>query len=346
MMLKLRQLIEYAIFRSVVLAIHLTPVRLQRFFSWCMAVFVFHVLPRKMTRYRIARDNINLAFGDKYTDAEVDRIIFRMWQHLFRLVTEVIQFPRRLAGDKIHDALAYYNKEPAVCALTSGRPVILLSGHFGNWEMSIASFGIFGFKMAVVARALDNPYLDDWFRNFRESTGHGMIDKRGGSKHMNQLLSEGKHLALLADQDAGQRGIFVDFFGTPASTFKSIALMAMEHDAIIVVGYSIRLPDNSHKNWVKFEMGCAGAVDPRDAVSDDPVHEITQKFTAALEQAVARVPEQYFWVHRRWKTAAPEEHAKRVRSAGVSNDAAPIGAAGDQINQPAVADTDQLKKAS
>jgi Kdo2-lipid IVA lauroyltransferase/acyltransferase len=316
MMLKLRQLTEYAIFRSIVLAIHLTPVRVQRFFSWCMAVFVFHVLPRKMTRYKIARDNIKLAFGDKYSDQEVDRIIFRMWQHLFRLVTEVIQFPRRLAGDRIHAALQYENKNPAVCALTSGRPVILLSGHFGNWEMSIASFGIFGFKMAVVARALDNPYLDDWFRNFRESTGHSMIDKRGGSKKMNALLTQSKHLALLADQDAGQRGIFVDFFGTPASTFKSIALMAMEHDAIIVVGYSIRLPDRSHNNWVKFEMGCAGAVDPRDATSNDPVREITQKFTSALEQAVSRAPEQYFWVHRRWKTAPPVEQTNPLKKAG------------------------------
>ena len=316
MMKKLRLLAEYALFRSLVIAIHVTPVRLQRFFSWCMAGFVFHVLPKKMTRYKIARENIQRAFGDKYSDKEVDRIIFRMWQHLFRLVTEVVQFPRRLHGDDIHDALVYENKEPAVRALTSGRPVILLSGHFGNWEMSIAAFGIFGFKMAVVARALDNPYLDKWFRDFRESTGHGMIDKRGGSTKMNQLLCESKHLALLADQDAGQRGMFVDFFGHPASTFKSIALMAMEHDAIIVVGYSIRLPDQSHNNWVKFEMGCAGAVDPREATSNDPVAEITQKFTSALEDAVARAPEQYFWVHRRWKTVPTEAQTKRLKRAG------------------------------
>ena len=316
MMLKLRQLAEYAVFRSVVLAIHLTPIRIQRLFSWCMAIFVFHVLPRKLTRYPIARENIRRAFGDKYSDREVDVIIFRMWQHLFRVVTEVIQFPRRLHGDRIHDALVYRTKEPAVRALTSGRPVILLSGHFGNWEMSIAAFGIFGFKMAVVARALDNPYLDNWFRNFRESTGHTMIDKRGGSKRMNELLAAGKHIALLADQDAGQRGIFVDFFGHPASTFKSIALMAMEHDAIIAVGYSIRLPDSSHKNWVQFEMGCAGAVDPREATSDDPVAEITQKFTLALEQAVARAPEQYFWVHRRWKTAPSDVQVNTLKKAG------------------------------
>ena len=117
------------------------------------------------------------------------------------------------------------------------------------------------------------------------------------------LLKRGGNLGMLCDQDAGPRGLFVDFFGRPASTFKSIALLALEYDALITVSYSIRRPDNFDETpWVKYEFGCEALIDPRTITSSDPVGEITRLYTAALEQAIRRAPEQYFWVHRRWKS--------------------------------------------
>ena len=108
---------------------------------------------------------------------------------------------------------------------------------------------------------------------------------------------------VLCDQDAGPRGVFVNFFGSPASTFKSIALLALEYDALIMVGYSIRRPaGRGHQFWSKFEVGCEAVIDPRNLTSQDPVGEITQLYTLALERAIRRAPEQYFWVHRRWKS--------------------------------------------
>jgi KDO2-lipid IV(A) lauroyltransferase len=130
---------------------------------------------------------------------------------------------------------------------------------------------------------------------------------------MQDRLSNNQHLALLADQDAGRRGIFVDFFGRPSSTYKSIAILAQRYDALVCVGYSIRLRDDAHAgNWVKYELGCEAILDPRDYTSKDATTEMTQDFTSALERAVRRAPEQYFWVHRRWKTPQPEKKTKKA----------------------------------
>ena len=92
--------------------------------------------------------------------------------------------------------------------------------------------------------------------------------------------------------------------------------MALHYDALICVGYAIRLPDESHRNgWVKYELGCEGVFDQRDMTTKDPVFELTQHYTSALERAIRRAPEQYFWVHRRWKSA-PKQRAKKQSATG------------------------------
>ncbi len=315
--LAIRRRAEYLVFRAVVAVAAILPVTLQRLCAWTFALVIFRVLPRKWTRYEVAATNIREALG-KLSNADVDRIIFGMWQHMVRLVFEIVQFPRRVTYRNVLDVIKFRNKEPVIQALCSDRPVILLSGHFGNWEMSVASFGLFGFPMGVVARALDNPWLDAWFRRFRESTGHVMIDKRGGGPEMVGRLERNEHLALLADQDAGRKGVFVDFFGRPASTFKSIALLALQHDALICVGYAFRQPDSLLKNrWVRFEVGCEAVLDAADYRSrPDPVRELTQDYTSALERAIRLAPEQYFWVHRRWKTVPSAKQQESLRRAG------------------------------
>lgn len=314
---KWRRLAEYAAFRCLIAGIWILPVRLQRVLGWTLAFLMCRVLPGKWTRYDIASENIRQSFGSEFSEDRIDQTIFGMWQHLLRMVCEMVQFPRKVSCRNIYDVVQFRNKNQVIEALCSERPVIMLSGHFGNWETSIATFGMFGFPMGVVARTLDNQYLDDWFRRFRESTGHAMIDKKGGGIEMQDRLSNGQHLALLADQDAGRRGVFVDFFGRRASTYRSIAILAQRYDALVCVGYSIRLADDLHRSgWVKYELGCEAILDPREYTSKDATTEMTQDFTSALERAVRRAPEQYFWVHRRWKTKPPEaRNVSRQRGA-------------------------------
>jgi KDO2-lipid IV(A) lauroyltransferase len=130
---------------------------------------------------------------------------------------------------------------------------------------------------------------------------------------MLQILEQGGSLGMLCDQDAGPRGLFVEFFGRRASTFKSIALLAIEHRALICVGYARRLPDDFENNfWVRYELGCEEIIDPLEIKGGDEIREITQRFTRALERAVRLSPEQYFWVHRRWKSVPGRRKKRRA----------------------------------
>lgn len=310
----MKRFLEYIAFRTVAaLAQALSP-RGCRLVAECLARLLL-LLPRKLTRYQVAADNLRTAFGGDLSDAAVHHMIYRMWRHLFLLVAEMLQLPRRLSLTNVTDAIRFRNKRSVVAALSSGRPVLLLSGHLGNWEMAVSVFGLFGYRMGVVGRTLDNPWLEEWFRQFRGYTGHVPLAKKGSYDEMLEVLSRGGALALLADQDAGSGGVFVDFFGKPASTYKSLALLALEYDALIVVGYAQRLEqDLMSSGWPRFELGCEDVIDPRDCETNDPVGEVTARYTRALESAIRRAPEQYFWVHRRWKTAPDARAKKRQRA--------------------------------
>lgn len=310
---RLRYLGEYVIFRSLVCVIDAMPVRWLVAVSHTLAFVVFRLLPRKLTRYHVARENLRTALGEDYSDTEIDRLIYGMWVHLFRMVGEIVQLPRKLRLYNCADVISFRYRDETVRTLCTGRPCIMLSGHFGNWEIATATFGVFGFPLGVVARDLDNPYLHEWFRRFRQYTGNRLISKKGGGADMVEALEQRGHLALLCDQDAGKRGVFVPFFGKDASTFKSIALVALQHRAYICVGYAIRLADDFENNrWVRYQLGSEEIIDPLEFEGADAVTQITERYTAALERAVRRAPEQYFWVHRRWKSRPGERRRRKA----------------------------------
>ena len=314
-----RRRLEFLLFRTIVCVVQmLSPARGRELATGLAFVFC-RLLPRKLTRHEVAVNNLRQALGSDVSDADINETIRQMWVHLFRVVVEVIQLPRKVRVENCLDFVEYdAGRAPCWRAFTSGRPVILLGGHFGNWEVANAMFGMFGMKMGVVARDLDNPYLHTWFERFREHTGHTMISKAGAADEMLPLLTRRGHLGLLGDQDAGPRGVFADFFGKPASCFKSIALMALEHRAVICVGGALRLPDDVRPDdwngWSgsRFQLCCEEVIDPDSIDSLDPVGEITRRYTSALERLIRRAPEQYFWVHRRWKSQPDQRRAARA----------------------------------
>lgn len=316
-MLWIRHRFEFLVFRTIVCVIDCFPLRTNVWLSSWIAAFIHYALPRKWTRYDVAYENLRRAFGDRYTNDEIDRLVYQMWIHLFRTVIEFVQSTRKLHLHTYRDLIDFADFTRTNEAICSGRRVLMLGGHFGNWEIGTALFGMWGFPMGIVAREMDNPYLHAWFLKQREITGHRMLLKSGNFDEMVVLLEKGGNLGLLCDQDAGPRGVFVDFFGSPASTFKSIALLALEYDALLMVGYSIRKPDEFGRQlWSQFEVGCEAVIDPRQITSLDPVTEITRQFTSALERAIRRAPEQYFWIHRRWKSEPRKRKPVEQRMAG------------------------------
>ena len=186
------------------------------------------------------------------------------------------------------------------------RGIIMLTGHYGNWEVLGYALATLGFETTSIARPLDNPYVNDYLLGVREKQGQRIIAKKGATGEVTDVLSKGGIVGFIADQNAGPKGIFVDFFGRKASTYKSIGLLAMEYETPIVVGYARRVDDR-----FRFQMGVQDIIWPGDwQAQADPLRYITQRYTRAIEDFVRADPGQYLWVHRRWKTRPKGEAAE------------------------------------
>ncbi|WP_406700443.1 lysophospholipid acyltransferase family protein [Singulisphaera sp. Ch08] len=292
-------LLDYAVYLGVRLIVGVAQA-LSIEQSYAFARFLAAILYRVDKRHRkVGMDNLEIAFGDLYTDVQRDQIVRDVYRHFCMMLMEILHIPRKLHPTTWRDRITLVGEEKlqVLDRLLNGGPVIMLTGHYGNWEMAGYLFGVFGFPPNSVARALDNPYLDQFLKSFRERTGQKMIPKTGGYDEMLEVLRSGKLLSFLADQDAGQNGMFVDFFGRPASTHKAIALLAIEHHAPVIVGYARRVGPG-----FRYEVGCDVIIDPDELTGTaDDARLITQRFTTALEMIIRRDPSQYLWLHRRWK---------------------------------------------
>jgi KDO2-lipid IV(A) lauroyltransferase len=266
--------------------------------SYAFARMLAAVLYRVDKRHRkVGMENLRLAFGDHYSEAERDAIVRGVYRHFCMMLMEILHIPRKLHPTTWRDRITLVGHERILDRLIDGGPLVMLTGHFGNWEMAGYLFGVFGFPPTSVARTLDNPHLERFLRSFRERTGQKLVPKKGGFDQMLEVLQSGGVLSFLADQDAGARGMFVDFFGRPASTHKAIALLAIEHKAPIVVGYARRIGPG-----FRYEVGCDELIDPSELTGTaDDVRLLTQRYTTAIERFIRRDPDQYLWLHRRWK---------------------------------------------
>lgn len=293
-----RLAVDYAVYLAVrwlVCLVQALPTALAFKFGECLGWLAHRIDKRHR---EVAGENVRGAFPElSATPQRVDRLVRASYRHIGLMVVEIVLLPR-----KLHIAAwrRYYNMEQGLGVLAplyDKRATIFATGHFGNWELAGWMLGLFGFKTHSIARVLDNPFLERYLKWFRQATGQTIIAKKDDFGRLTSVLRAGGKLATLADQDAGPRGVFVDFFGRPASAHKAIALMAVEFDAPIVVIGVPRLAEPMYYGVI-----CEDVIDPRDfAGRTDAVPAITQRYTAALERMIRRFPEQYFWFHRRWK---------------------------------------------
>lgn len=261
-------------------------------------------------RRKVVQENLQHAFAD-LDDRQRHELARAMWRHLFLLAFEVAHTSRKLHKANWHEHIRMTGLEGLIDLLLDDRPVILVTGHFGNFEIGGYVLGFFGLPTHAIARTLDNPYLDRFIARFRAATGQTLIPKVGGYDQILEVLQSRGTLSVLADQSAGRKGCWVDFFGRPASTYKAIALFAMQYDAPIAVAYARRLDEPMH-----FELSVEEILDPRTV--EDPiaaVREITQWYTKRLEDVIRRNPDQYWWVHRRWKDTRKKKSRDPQRKA-------------------------------
>ncbi len=307
---KRSRMADYAVYLVVRIAICVVQalswqatLNLARFLAW----LTYHLDRRHRL---VALDNLRHAFGSLDASAQ-DRLIRDSYLHLVVMVMEMIRLPRILRKHNISDYVNYAEPgdvEQIQAMLKTKRPLIVLTGHFGNWEILSYVMGLAGYRAAVVARKLDNPHLDELVARLRQRTGLMLVDKSADHLQIIDILARGMALGMVGDQDAGSRGLFVNFFGRPASTFKSIGVLALAYQAPIVVMGAARVGQP-----MQYRVYLEHIIYPEDyAGQSDARRAITQRYTEALERMVRRHPEQYFWLHRRWKSQPPTAKVKAV----------------------------------
>jgi KDO2-lipid IV(A) lauroyltransferase len=184
-------------------------------------------------------------------------------------------------------------------AFEAGRGVVMVSGHFGNWELAGSALAAFGFPVDAVWQRLKNRQLSRFVEETRERLGMGLIERSGAWDKLTGSLAAGRVVAFVADQDARTQGVFVDFFGRPASTHRAPALLALRVGAPFFVGGAQRIGPRRYRAWVV-------RLDPPQGLEiKDQVRELTRMWVSELERRIRVSPAQYFWHHKRWKTVPP-----------------------------------------
>jgi KDO2-lipid IV(A) lauroyltransferase len=295
--------LQYAGIRIVSMLMQCWPVN----FNLRIAKFLGNLLYRFDRKHRErALANLRRSFPE-LSDKKREDLARRSMQELFMFFVEMI-FTTRLI--RIDTWARYIELErfqtPLGLLLKRDGGLIMLTAHYANFEILGYLLATLGFPTSSVARPLDNRYISDFIFGVRERQGQRIITKKGATDDVVQVIESGGAVAFVADQNAGSKGIFVDFFGRKASTYKSIGLLAMQYECPIVVGYSRRIDDR-----FKFKIGAQDVIFPEDWKSrEDPLRYITQRYTKALEDMIRVDPGQYWWVHRRWKSRPKGEVAE------------------------------------
>ncbi len=286
--------LQYLALRLFAAFVHMFDVRT----NYRTARWIGEILWRIDRRHRrIACEHLRLSFPD-WPEDRILRVARKSIYNMAYLAIEVLFTPRLITPNRWRRHIRPKDIGETLRLLVRQETgMILLTGHFGNWEVIGYMMATLGFPTVSVARPLDNPYINEFLMGVRERTGQSILHKKGAMASTSEILQRRGALAFIADQDAGRRGLFVDFFGRPASTYRSIALLARQHNVPIAVGYGKRL-----SNKFEFEAGIKRISQPSEwADQEDEITWITQEFTRELEEIVREAPEQYLWVHRRWK---------------------------------------------
>jgi KDO2-lipid IV(A) lauroyltransferase len=262
---------------------------------------VYHLHPRLR---RVGRRNLELAFPEK-TPAERREILRGVYVSLGRLLGEACLFPRYTSTNASEIAV-YQGFENFEAAENRGKGVLLLTGHFGGWEVGSFFHSLCGHPMQIVVRPLDNPYVDDLVSRYRGLHGNTMIGKQEFARGLISAMRKNETVGILMDTNmTPPQGVFVNFFGIAACTASGLARVALHTGATVVPAFTI-WDSVLRKYRVEFappvEMVRTGD-NEADAVAN------TARFTKIIEEFVRRYPDQWLWVHRRWKAQPAGEKA-------------------------------------
>ena len=290
----MKEWLAYPVAWSVLKVVGLMPRSLARAAGALVARTLLAVTPKLR---KTAEFNLRLAFPE-WSDAQRAATIRKMTRSLGWMAAEFARMPRYTRAN-VEDVIVLDGQENFLEGQRRGKGVLFLTAHIGAWELSSYAHALYGFPLHYMARPLDNAHLDVLVNRYRGLSGNAPIFKNESARAMLKILKDAGTVGILADQNTmPQEGVFVDFFGTPACTTAGIARVALHTDAAVVPGYAVW--DESLKKYrLRFEPPLE-LVRTGDAERD--ILENTLRFAKVTEEIIRKYPEQWVWIHARWKT--------------------------------------------
>ena len=307
---KRNKFVDYLVYlclRTGVLIIQCFPIEVMQAVARALGTLMFHLDKKHRER---AIEHLTQAFGHEWSEEKIRRTAKRCCQHMVLLGIEVLSMAKMVNRFNWYQYVDLVGVDRCLKPILDDRGIMLITGHFGNWELMGYIIGALGVRTYAVARPIDNPYIEKWVLSTREETGQTIINKFGATDIVVKVIENQQTLCFLADQHAGKRGVWVDFFGRPASTYKSIALLSMQMNCPIAVGGAWRLG-----NRFRFRCEINDVIDPQDYQDDkEAVRSITERYTKSLERIIRNAPDQYLWMHRRWREPPPPRKKKKPKA--------------------------------
>ena len=270
------------------------PRRAAIFVSKRIARLIFKVHRKlRQTGYR----NLEMAMPE-LSQRQREEILAGAFDNLGRLLGEFSQF-LKIRRETISDVVVYEGFEHYAQAAAKGRGVLMLTGHIGAWELCAFAHGVYGHPLSFLARPLDNPLLERMIGRYRALSQNRPIDKNNSVREVLKTLKQGKDVGLLIDANTlANEGVFCDFFGVPACSTTGLAVFALRSDAPVVPGFLL-WDEGAKKHILRFgpEIPLVKTGDFKEEVAIN-----TARFTGAIEDCVRQFPEQWLWIHRRWRT--------------------------------------------
>ncbi len=229
---------------------------------------------------------------------EISRQSFR---NIGMTFLEFARFPHMTSREAV-DLVEFSNLKAYEEVAAHGKGAILVTGHFGNWELLGAAVAGRGYPISFIVGRQGNALVDRRINGYRKAMGVDIIYRGAALREIPRALERGEFVALLADQDAGPGGVFVDFLGTPASTPKGAAHFACRFQVPILFGATVRDAEGRHRALLSEPIWPVKGAD-----EEEEIMRLTSEYTDRLARAIYQSPEQYFWPHRRWKTRPPME---------------------------------------
>jgi KDO2-lipid IV(A) lauroyltransferase len=249
---------------------------------------------------RVAMRNLSLAFPEM-SQRERRRLVRGEFISLGRQLAEVCLFPR-YTRENVSRVVVYDGFENFERAYARGKGVLFLTAHLGAWELSAFAHSLQGHPLSIVMRSLDNPHIDALIQSYRTMHGNRTVDKDDFVRGLLSAMRAGQTVGILMDTNmTPPQGVFVDFFGTPACTASGLARIALRTDAAVVPGFTVW--DKALRKYILRFDPAVELIRTGDNEADIVAN--TAKFTKVIEDFIRRYPDQWLWVHRRWKTRPP-----------------------------------------